>query len=66
MANYASLTEKQAGALSRFFDAHLDPSVDCLIENMGEEDAFTLVRLNRRIKAVNEAQIDRDELVPAS
>jgi len=49
MANHASISRKQAGALYRFLDKYLDTSVDRMIDEMGVEDTFTLIRLRERL-----------------
>lgn len=50
MANAASLSHKQARALSRFLTSKLGDSIDELVEEIGEEDAFVLVVLRRRLQ----------------
>lgn len=54
MANHASLSQKQAEALFRFLDKHLDPSLDKMSKEMGVEDTFTLVRLRERLSPKTE------------
>lgn len=49
MANAASLSHKQARALSRFLTSKLGDSVDDLVKELGQEDAFVLVLLNQRL-----------------
>lgn len=51
MANYASLSLKQVKALHRFLELKLGDSVDDLIEEVGEADAFVLVLLKQRMAA---------------
>ena len=51
MANHASLSKKQADALQRFLEAKLGDSIDELVAEIGESDAFVLVLLHRRLKA---------------
>lgn len=49
MGNHASLSLKQVEALAKFLEIKLGDSVDELIEEMGEADAFTLVLLRKRL-----------------
>ncbi len=50
MANHASLSKKQVQALHKFLTAKLGDSVDDLIKEVGEADAFILVLLNVRLR----------------
>ncbi len=50
MANYASLSLKQVRALHKYLHMKLGDSVDGLIEEIGEADAFTLVLLKQRLE----------------
>ncbi len=59
MANHASLSKKQVGALSRHLKRTLPDSIDKLVEDVGADDAFTLVlmseRLEKRVKENKDA-----------
>lgn len=50
MANHASLSKKQATALRRFLKLKLGDSIDELVEELGQEDAFVLVLLHQRLE----------------
>ncbi len=49
MGNYASLSLKQVKALHKFLDKTLGDSIDDLVKEIGEEDAFVLVLLKQRL-----------------
>ncbi len=49
MANYASLSLKQVKALHKFLSKNMGDSVDGLVKEIGEEDAFVLVLLKQRL-----------------
>ena len=51
MANHASLSKKQADALQRFLKIKLGDSVDELVKELGQQDAFVLVLLHQRLEA---------------
>ncbi len=51
MANVASLSKKQALALKRFLKLKLGDSVDDLVKEVGQEDAFVLTLLHQRLEA---------------
>ncbi len=50
MANHASLSKKQAIALRRFLKLKLGDSIDELVEELGQEDAFVLTLLLQRLE----------------
>lgn len=50
MANYASLSRKQTRALQRFLKLKLGGSIDELVKELGQEDAFVLVLLSQRLE----------------
>lgn len=52
MANVASLSLKQVRALHKHLEATLGDSIDSLVEQVGEVDAFTLVLLKQRLTKV--------------
>lgn len=59
MANYASLSRKQLKALHAFLEKQMPESIDELVEQIGQEDAFTLTLLKSRFdeQVAKEAQV---------
>lgn len=58
MANHASLSKKQAIALRRFLKLKLGDSVDDLVEEIGQEDAFVLTLLYQRLERITPEEED--------
>ncbi len=54
MANFASLSKKQAGAILKLMRDTLPESADVTIKKYGVEDAFILLRLKERFEKIED------------
>ena len=50
MASHTSITKPQQLALHKFLEAKLPKSIDKLVDEVGQEDAFRLLSLKERFK----------------
>lgn len=49
MASHMSITEPQAKALNKFIEAKLPETIDELVQEMGQEDAFRIYAVHQRL-----------------
>lgn len=58
MANHLSLTKPQCGALKKLMDLTVGTSIDALVKQFGQEDAFRIIQMKQRLDKMN---FDEDE-----